>query len=346
MEIEIEEALSRSDLAFIDLRSPGEHAESSIPGSVNIPLFNDSEHRHLGTIYHEQGELAARKKALSIVAPKLPGLLESITVQSGYKIPLLYCARGGMRSLSMYQVISLTGNTVLRLKQGYKAYRRYVNRKLAAYHLSAKAVVLYGLTGVGKTTLLCKLEERGLPVIDLEGLARHRGSVFGAIGAMVPRSQKDFDAILLGKLNRLYDKPYFIIEGEGKRIGNVYLPAFLVRAMNEGHQILVTASLETRVGRIIEEYEPENLSSEEMKGVEKALESLYRRLGHKKISSLVKTLERGDYRSVVKTLCTDYYDHFYSDSRPESARFDDIIDASDLEQAADLLYRKVVKMPF
>ncbi len=345
MEIEIEEALSRSDLVFIDLRSPGEHAESSIPGSINIPLFDDSEHNQLGLIYHEQGEHAARKAALRLLSPKLPELVESVTAQNSSKIPLLYCARGGMRSLSLYQVISLTGYTVFRLKQGYKAYRRYVNKELEQFRLSARVVVLHGLTGVGKTTLLNKLEEKNLPVLDLEGIARHRGSVFGAVGTGTPRSQKDFDAILLKELSRTKDKPYMVVEGEGKRIGNVYLPMFLVEAMKEGHQVLLTAPLETRVDRIIEEYNPGQLSTEEMKNLLKALESLRRRLGDKKIASLVETLERGDYRAVVKILCTDYYDHYYSDSRPESASFDDIIDATDLDLAADCLCNKITKMP-
>lgn len=334
MEIEIEDALMRSDLLFIDIRSPGEYKESSIPGSVNIPLFNDREYRRLGILYHKQGEHDARKAALNIVAPKLPMLVDSITEVCGDKIPVLYCSRGGMRSLSLYQVLSLTGITVLRLKQGYKAYRRFVRKKLAAYELKSKLIVLYGLTGVGKTALLKMLFTSEIPVIDLEGLARHRGSVFGAVGPEAPRSQKDFDALLLQQLDILSEEPYLIIEGEGRKIGNVYLPVFLVEAMKMGYQVLLTAPLETRVERIIGDYSPELLSDRNLEELKNALGLLRRRLGHKKVDTLLKLIDEGEYRSVTEILCTDYYDHYYSDSRPESADFDKRIDATDLNKAA------------
>ncbi|MDW7729181.1 MAG: tRNA 2-selenouridine(34) synthase MnmH [Bacillota bacterium] len=334
MEIEIDEALMRSDLVFIDVRSPGEFAESSIPGSVNIPLFDNREHRRLGIVYHRQGEHQARREALNIVAPRLPALVDNITDTCGDRIPLLYCRRGGMRSLSLYQVLSLTGITVLRLKQGYKAYRRYVRKRLSDYNLKSRLVVLHGLTGVGKTTLIKELEHNDIPVIDLEGIARHRGSVFGAVGPDSPRSQKDFDALLLYELDCIKDEPYIIVEGEGRKIGNVYLPKFLVEAMQEGHQLLLEAPLKTRVDRIMEAYNPDMLTGRELNELKAALESLRRRLGNKKVDILMGLLDKEDYREVARILCVEYYDHYYSDSRPESADFDYRIDATDLAEAA------------
>ncbi len=334
MEIEIEEALMRSDLLFIDVRAPREYRESSIPGAVNIPLFENDEYHELGILYREQGEHAARRAALNFVAPRLPALVEQITAASGDKIPLLYCKRGGMRSLSLYQVLSMTGVTVLRLKKGYKAYRRYVSIRLKDYKLRSRLVVLHGLTGVGKTTLLAKLAAMDLAVLDLEGLARHRGSVFGAVGPEYPRSQKDFDALLLQELERLEHAEVIIIEGEGRRIGNVYLPGFLAAAMEKGRQVLLTAPLEIRVERILETYNPEVLTAGGLEELKEALQSLRRRLGNSKVERLLATLEAGDYRTVASVLCSDYYDHYYSDSRPESATFDDYIDASDLDLAA------------
>jgi len=334
VEIEIEEALKRSDLLFIDIRAPREFAESSIPGAVNIPLFDDKEYRRLGIIYHREGEHAARRAALDIVAPKLPALVEQITASAGENIPLLYCKRGGMRSLSLYQVLSLTGISVLRLKRGYKAYRKHVSLRLAEYKLDSKMVVLHGLTGVGKTTLLEKLEALQIAVIDLEGLARHRGSVFGAVGPEKPRSQKDFDALLLQELDRLSNEQLIAIEGEGRKIGNIYLPKFLVNAMGEGRQVLLTAPLAVRVERILETYSPELLTENGLDELTKALQSLRRRLGSTKVDNLLRDLKAGDYRKVVTVLCSDYYDHYYSDSRPESANFDDHIDATDLNRAA------------
>lgn len=334
MEIDIDEALQRSDLVFIDVRSPGEYEASAIPGSLNIPLFDNREYRRLGIIYHRMGEHEARRAALKIVAPKLPGLADTITEACGDKMPLLYCRRGGMRSLSLYQVLSLTGISVLRLKKGYKAYRKLVGKRLADYKLNADLIVLHGLTGVGKTAVLHEINKLGYPALDLEGLARHRGSVFGAIGPDTPRSQKNFDALLLEQLDLVQGASFIFVEGEGRRIGNIYLPPFLFEAMKNGVQVLLTASIKTRVDRIIEAYRPDELSRQELENLKVALESLKNRLGKRKTADLLTMLDQADFKSVAEILCTDYYDHYYSDSRPESARFDYSIDAEKVSAAA------------
>jgi len=239
-----------------------------------------------------------------------------------------------MRSLSLYQVLSLTGISVLRLKKGYKAYRKLVGKKLADYKLSSELIVLHGLTGVGKTAVLHELQELGHPVLDLEGLAKHRGSVFGAIGPETPRSQKNFDALLLEQLDLLQEVSFLFVEGEGRRIGNIYLPTFLFEAMKNGAQVLLTASIKTRVNRIIEAYRPDELSRQELENLKIALKSLQNRLGKRKTADLLAMLDQADFRSVAEILCTDYYDHYYSDSRPESARFDYKINAEKVSAAA------------
>lgn len=334
MEIEITEALNRSDLLFIDVRSPDEYTEASIPGAVNIPLFDNQEHHQLGIIYHQLGGYEARQAALVMVAPKLPALVNQITSACGEKKPLLYCRRGGLRSLSLYQILNLSGIHASRLKHGYKAFRSYVNEHLGSYHLKGKLLILHGLTGVGKTAVLEELEHRCIPIIDLEGLAGHRGSVFGGIGFAGQRSQKDFDALLLQQLEKHSNEPYLVVEGEGRRIGNVYLPLFLSEAMEKGHRLLLTASIETRVERIVTTYTPAAMTAEEFGELKGALDSLRRRMGNQKVDLLIDMLEQGEYSAVAKLLCTDYYDLFYSDSRPDCSQFDAVIDASDLESAA------------
>ncbi len=341
MEIDIKEALLRTDLLFIDIRSPGEYSESSIPGSINIPLFNDSEHHQIGTIYHLYGVNEARILALEFVSPKLPQLVKQITEASAGKIPLLYCRRGGMRSLSLYQVLSMTGVKVLRLKNGYRGYRKLVSERLINYRLNNKLVILHGLTGVGKTDLLHKLEKRGYAVIDLEGLARHRGSVFGSVGLGPQRSQKDFDSLLLQKLDALNTESFIFIEGEGRRIGNIYLPLFLVKAMSEGYKLLLTASLETRVNRILATYDPQTMTAQVRTELVKAINSLKNRLGKQKTNQLLALLEAGDLRIAAEILCRDYYDHLYSNSIPETASFDLEFDAENLEKAVDDIIRYI-----
>jgi tRNA 2-selenouridine synthase len=333
-EIEIREALSRSDLKFIDVRSPGEHAKASIPGSVNVPLFSDREHRQLGIIYHQLGETEARRAALEMVAPKLPALVDLVVEASGGKKPVLYCRRGGLRSYSLCQILHLAGISALRLKKGYKAYRRHINELLAGYRMKSRLIVLHGLTGVGKTAILLKLNKLGIPIIDLEGLAGHKGSVFGAVGITEPRSQKDFDALLFQQLEKLCAEPYLVIEGEGQRIGNVYLPPFLAKAMGEGYQVLLKASLQTRAEHIVRTYIPALMNNKLLDELKSALSSLEKRLGRQKTAYLIEKLDQKEYYLVAETMCKDYYDLYYSDSRPECAPFDSVVDAEDLDKAA------------
>lgn len=337
MEIDIAEALNRSDLIFIDVRSPGEYAAASIPGAVNIPIFDNIEHRQLGEIFHSLGENEARRTALAMVSPKLPTLIDHIANACGNKVPLLYCQRGGLRSLSLYHVLNLIGMPVLRLKKGYKAFRRYVNERLSSYQLKNRLYILHGLTGVGKTAVLKELEKQGFPIIDLEGLACHRGSVFGAIGLNRYRSQKDFDALLLQQLDRHSNASCLVMEGEGNRIGNIYLPAFLSAAISNGHRLLLTASIETRVKRIMDTYITLPVAEKTINELKKALCSLQQRMGAQKTDRLTELLEQGKYAAVVEILCVDYYDRYYSDSRPECSRFDAVIDATDLENAVRLI---------
>ena len=277
-ELDIEEALQRDDLVFIDVRTPSEFGRASIPGAVNIPLFDDRQFRELGAIYRNRGEKAARLAGLALAAPKLPELVEQIRTASGAKTPLIYCWRGGLRSLSLYQILNLAGVPALRLRGGYRAFRRYVNARLRDFSLQSEILVLHGLTGVGKTALIRALARKGYAALDLEGLARHRGSVFGAVGIQ-PRSQRDFEALLLQKLQRFKDSPYLVLEGEGKRIGNIHLPPFLTRAMEEGKHLLLTAPLPVRVERILEDYLAIPPSPEVVEEIREALLSLRRRLG-------------------------------------------------------------------
>ena len=336
-DLEIEEAVQRKDLVFIDVRSPAEFSEASIPGAKNIPLFDDDQHRELGLVYHREGEAAARRTALALVSPRLPALVDQIAAAAAGRIPLLYCWRGGLRSLSLCQILNLAGLPARRLKGGYRAYRRYLNRRLESYRLQSKLIVLHGLAGVGKTAVIEELIRRGRPAVDLEGLALHRGSVFGALGFTAQHSQKDFDALLLQQLELLDGSPYIIVEGEGRRIGNVQLPPFFARAMEEGIHLLLTAPLADRVNRIVREYLPPRPSARELEQIREALGSLRRRLGAAKTELLLDHLSGKEYYAVAEILCTDYYDRLYGDARPERHPFAAAIDTTDISAAADRL---------
>ena len=318
---------------FVDTRSPAEFVQGHIPGAVNIPLLEDEERTIVGTIYTQQGPEDAKKRGLAIVSGKLALIVNQISdlVAFEKKQLVVYCWRGGMRSKSVLTILELMGITGSQLEGGYKAYRRHVQEQLAGFVLRPEAVVLCGSTGVGKTVLLQQLARRGYPTVDLEGLANHRGSAFGHIGNGKPATAQNFDAQLLEELQKFNDNKVVVVECESKRVGNVYLPAVLHQAMQQGRKILIKACMETRVARLIAEYtnvvrprDPEVLAS---------LQPLTRKLGKKKTARLISDYESGNLRDFTASLLTDYYDGLYGYEYASPDNFDLVVDAEDLERA-------------
>ena len=178
-EVTVEEALKKG-FKLVDVRTKEEFEEFHIPGAINVPLFTKEEREEVSKVYYERGEKEARLFALKLVGPKLYEIVSRIReVKEKNGQVAVYCWRGGMRSLAVATICNLTGIHVFRLKGGYRAFRQFILRRIEEISENLKVVVLYGPTGVGKTRILRELKEEGYPVIDLEGLAGHRGSVFG-----------------------------------------------------------------------------------------------------------------------------------------------------------------------
>lgn len=224
-----------------------------------------------------------------------------------------------MRSKSVQGLLELLEISSCRLKGGYKSYRRFIFDRLNSYELKKPVYVLNGLTGTGKTEVLQLLKNKGCPVIDLEKLAGHRGSLFGHLGIEKQRRQKDFEALLWNCLQKHKDAPYLLIEGEGKKIGLVYLPEFLNRAIQEGKHILLRAPLENRVARIIREYTPDTPG--EIEKVKEALLLLEKHLGPATIEVLLSLLREAEYAQLVSLLCRQYYDRLYGESKKENNKY-------------------------
>lgn len=314
-EINVEDLEKLENPILIDVRSEGEFAEATIPGSINIPLFNNEERARIGTIYTQTSPTLAREEGLEIASPKLPGLVNQVA-ELGKENPLvLFCWRGGMRSKSLATVIDLMGIPVYRLQGGYKAYRREVNDYFNE-ELPFKVIVLRGNTGVGKTEVLKKLREDGYPAIDLEGLANNRGSVFGSLGLGPAPTQKAFEALLYEELRDLAKFPYIIVECESKRIGRVMLPTKFFEAMQCGIQVLLYDSMENRVKRLVGEYTSVPNALEELKT---ALGRLTKNLGHKKIEEYTELLEQERFEEFTEKMLV-YYDALYAyPNQPDSA---------------------------
>ena len=316
-EINIEELKALDHPILVDVRSEGEFAEATIPGSLNLPLFNNAERVEVGTTYTQATPSLARELGLQIVSPKLPDIVKKVEELSKKGPLVLFCWRGGMRSKSLAAVVDLMGIPVYRLQGGYKAYRSQVV-DFYENKLPIQVVVLRGNTGVGKTELLRKLRAEGYPAIDLEKLANNRGSVFGAMGLGSPPSQKRFEGLLYEELESLSKFPYIIVECESKRIGRVTLPKSFFTAMQEGIQILQCDSLKNRVQRLLKEYTAVPNALQE---IGTALERLTKTLGHVKVQELRTLLDRDCLDVFTERLLVEYYDKLYAYPNEPSSEY-------------------------
>lgn len=307
---------SQGELTVIDVRSPSEYKEATIPGSMNIPFFNDEERAEVGTLYKQVSPQAAKERGLEIVSAKLPAFVKEFSEIEGKKA--VFCWRGGMRSKTSATVLSLMGIKALRLEGGYRSYRHWVVEQLESMELKQEAYVLNGNTGSGKTTILHRLREKGFPVIDLEGMAGHRGSIFGQIG-LNPHNQKTFDALLVENLKRLESSPFLLFEGESKRIGKVTLPKFFSEKKEQGIQLFIDMPVEERVLHILDDYQPWNHKQECLD----AFSRIKKRIHTPIAKQIEEDLLSDNYSSAVRSLLEHYYDPLYrhsTDQYPEDRK--------------------------
>lgn len=343
--ISVQEALNFPGGTLVDVRSEGEFAEGTIPGAVNICLLNDEERSRVGTEYKLVGPDQAKRVGLELVSPKLAGMIKDYDMlPAGDKKVVLFCWRGGMRSQIMAQMLDLLGFDVYRLEGGYKAYRRHVNAYLEG-ELPHRGVVVHGLTGAGKTLILKRLAERGLPVLDLEGLAVHRGSVFGKVGLPPSPPQKVFEALIFRDLKRFEPAGVFLVECESRRLGRLLVPASVMNAMKKGYRILIYAPLEVRVRRSLDEYTLGFDRKDNINQLLQAVESLTRHLGQKKVEFLSNLIAGGEMARAVEFLLAEYYDPLYKYPGEPSPGYHLSVDSTDIERAVDNICRFVTGLP-
>lgn len=238
---------------IIDVRAPSEFAHDHVPGAINLPVLSDTERTQVGTIYKQNSPFAARKLGAALVARNAAHHLQTaLTDKPGRWQPLVYCWRGGQRSGSFATILSQIGWRVSVLEGGYKAWRSMVSADLYDTPFPAQVVLLSGGTGTGKTDILHHAATCGAQVIDLEGMAEHRGSVFGATGAQP--SQKLFETRLSMAIAALDPARPVLIEAESNRIGSIRLPPAIWEAMRRASVIEITAPLTERAAYIAHRY--------------------------------------------------------------------------------------------
>jgi tRNA 2-selenouridine synthase len=321
--------LDRNKFTLVDVRSPSEYEEMTIPGSINIPVFNDEERAEVGTLYKQVNPEIAKQRGLEIFAAKLPEFIKTFRQTEGEKV--VFCWRGGMRSKTAATMLDLMGIKAIRLQGGVRTYRQWVLERLEGLDLKGKVFVLNGGTGTGKTTILHRLREKGLPVLDLEGMAGHRGSVFGHIGTS-PNNQKKFDSLLVQEVLSLQDSPFVLFEAESKRIGKVMVPDYLLRKKEQGTHIILKMPMEQRVKHILEEYKLQEHHEEFLAAFERIRKHIHTPIA----AEIQEYIDANDYKNALPLLLEYYYDPKYKHSAmqyPEGQKM--IIEVNDVDEAVE-----------
>ncbi|MDD4655717.1 MAG: tRNA 2-selenouridine(34) synthase MnmH [Bacteroidales bacterium] len=301
-EIQIEKFLELSNTTpIIDVRSPAEYEQAHIPGALNLPLFSNEERELVGTIYKQKGKVKAVTAGLEIVGPKLVTFTKFALSLKSESI-LIHCWRGGMRSASMAWLLETVELKCNILTGGYKSYRTYIREQLEKPY---NIVLLGGFTGSGKTDLLKILDANGRQIIDLEGIAHHKGSAFGAIGQTAQPSTEMFENILYEQLSKLDPTQPIWVEDESHNIGRDFIPEPFWLQMRKSPLVVVDATFKQRVERLIRDYG--GFPAEKLKA---SIQKIEKRLGYDKCKLALEACENNNLDTAAE-ICLLYYDKAY-----------------------------------
>jgi len=308
----LEEIYDHGFDAVIDVRSPAEFAVDHVPGAINLPSLSNDERAEVGTLYKQVSPFLARKLGASLVlnniAKHVQGPLKNF--DGGWR-PLVYCWRGGQRSGVFSTILKEIGWRAEMIEGGYQSYRRLVSAGLHDDALPHKIVLLDGYTGTAKTALLPVIKGLGAQVIDLEGMAGHRGSLLGAMPGGQP-SQKMFESKLAHALSRLDPTKPTLIEAESSKIGRINLPPSLWANMIAAPRIALSANVDARTAFLTKAYD-DILRNPDT--VRKQLTPLRRVRGHAVVDHWQSLQDGGDFAGLARSLIVDHYDPAYSKSR-------------------------------
>ncbi len=302
--IEITEFLKESEvLPIIDVRSPAEFEHGHIPNAINLPLFNNEERAIIGTIYKKQGQEKAILMGLEIVGPKMKDfVIKAKKIAKNNQI-LIHCWRGGMRSGSMAWLFYTSGIKPQILTGGYKAYRKYIKTEFSK---PANILILSGSTGSGKTDILKEIQNKGEQIIDLEGIAHHKGSAFGSIGEKKQNSTEQFENNLFAIWNSLNLEKTIWIEDESKAIGHNFIPTEIFEQMRLAPVIKINISKELRIKRLVNEY---TFADKDL--LIFYLNKIQKRLGPNETKLAIEAVQKNNMEAAVN-LSLNFYDKAYN----------------------------------
>jgi len=296
----------------IDVRSPSEFALDHIPGAINLPVLDDAQRAEIGTLHARESAFVAKQRGAAIVARNIARIIEAHCEGKPRDwAPVVYCWRGGKRSGALTHVLQQIGWRAVQLDGGYQTWRRHVVAALTTLPARFRYVVVCGLTGSGKSRLLTALSAAGAQVLDLEELAKHRGSLLGDLPGDPQPSQKWFETQVLATLEGFApDRPVFV-ESESRRIGTIQVPEALLVAMRTSPCVRVATPQPLRVALLKEEYahflaDPDALAAK--------LAHLVPLHGHATIQQWNDAARAGDFDTMVDDLLVRHYDPTYSRS--------------------------------
>ncbi len=316
----------------LDVRSPGEYKHAHIPGAHSLPLFTDEERKIVGTAYKQESREQAIKIGLDFFGVKMRKMVEEVeSIVSGLELSvenpkprtqnsntvLVHCWRGGMRSAGVAWLLDLYGFKVYTLVGGYKKFRNYV---LDTFKLPFQFNILGGYTGSGKTELLKTLKEKGETIIDLEGIANHKGSAFGSIGMPLQPGQEMFENLLSCELRDVecevnsqelttdtqHPTSAIWLEDESQRIGQVNIPHELWKVMRQSSVYFLDIPFEERLKHIVQEYG--QLDTEK---VADAIGRISQKLGHLNAKTAILLLKEGKITESFDILLKYYDKHYF-----------------------------------
>jgi tRNA 2-selenouridine synthase len=332
--ISLEEFWSfRKEIPVIDARTEGEYLQSHIPNSYNLPILSNEERIIVGTLYKEKGAIEATLKGFELVGPRFHDIQKEALKKFTEGKIIVYCWRGGMRSQILSWLLSMVGFKVFRLKGGYKTYRTFTFEEVRK---NWNLLLLGGKTGVGKTRLLQHLKGLGEQTLDLEELANHKGSAFGAIGQKPQPSVEQFEN-LMGEELRLKDPGKIIwIENESRRIGKIIINDQFFELMSKSPLVDIRKSEEERIQLIVEEYS--FLPKEELIA---AINRLKKKLGGLRTTEAIEDIINDNHQSWIANLLI-YYDKTYQfDLERHDPKSVQILDLTgiDLTESCQLLLK-------
>ncbi|WBU63231.1 tRNA 2-selenouridine(34) synthase MnmH [Paracoccus aerodenitrificans] len=330
---------------IIDVRSPAEFAEDHLPGAINLPVLSDDERAQVGTIYKQVSPFYARKTGAALVAANaarhIAGPLKD---RDGGWRPLVYCWRGGQRSGALATILGQVGWRVGRVSGGYKSWRRLVVRRVQELGFPARVIVLDGNTGSAKTEILLKLVGRGHQVIDLEGLANHRGSLFGSVGEQP--GQKMFEGRLASQIEALDPERPVFVEAESSRIGSVTLPKAVWSDICAAPRIALRVPVQARAAYSSRHYQDVTADPQRLSEILDRLRPLH---AAGRIAEWVQFAEARNWPELAEALMREHYDPRYEKHRARYAAQERAVigldSLRDLDEAAGRVEQAAAALP-